>query len=462
MERGQENNVRNYVEPTEEVAKLAALAQKNDVIDSELYQKYNVKRGLRDLNGRGVLAGLTHVSEVRATKVVDGETVPDYGKLIYRGYDIKQLVKGFFSEGRFGFEETAYLLMFGKLPTHTELIDFAKQMIAYRQLPPGFVRDVIMKAPSEDMMNTLSRSVLTLYAYDKYADDTSLPNVVMQCMKLISRAPMLAVYGYYTDQYYNEDKSLFVVQPMDHGSFAENLLHLLRPDGQYSKVEALALDAALVLHMDHGGGNNSTFTTHVVTSTMTDTYSAMGAALGSLKGPRHGGANIKVVHMFDDLKQQVSDWTDDEEIEHYLGALLHKEAFDRAGLIYGVGHAVYSKSDPRAEIFKWFVKNLATEKGCLDEYDLYDRVERLAPQVISRERKMYKGVCANVDFYSGFAYRMLGLPEELFTPMFAMARMVGWSAHRIEELANNSKIIRPGYKCIEPDQEYIPMVDRNE
>jgi len=350
--------------------------------------------------------------------------------------------------------------MFGKLPTHDELISFAKQMIAYRSLPTGFVRDVIMKAPADDMMNTLSRSVLTLYSYDKYPDNTDLTNVVMQCMKLISMAPMLAVYGYYADQYYNEDESLFIVQPLDHGSFAENLLHLLRPEGDYSEVEALALDAALVLHMDHGGGNNSTFTTHVVTSTMTDTYSAFAAALGSLKGPRHGGANIKVVHMFDDMKEQVHDWKSDDEIRQYLRALLHKEAFDKAGLIYGVGHAVYSKSDPRAEIFKTFVRWLAEEKGEEEEFDLYRRVERLAPEVISAERKMYKGVCANVDFYSGFAYRLLGLPEELYTPLFAMARMVGWSAHRIEELANNSKIIRPGYKSIEPDKGYIPMDER--
>lgn len=460
MDEAQKNNTRNYIETTPEILHLAELAQKNDYIDADLYKKYHVMRGLRDLQGHGVLAGLTHISEVRASRIVDGERVPDYGQLVYRGYDIKDLVRGFVTEGRFGFEETAYLLMFGKLPTHEELISFAKQMIAYRQLPVGFVRDVIMKAPSDNMMNTLSRSVLTLYSYDKYPEDTSVANVVLQCMKLISRAPMLAVYGYYTDRYYNADESLFVVQPMDRGSFAENLLHLLRPDGNYSKVEALALDMALVLHMDHGGGNNSTFTTHVVTSSMTDTYSAFGAALGSLKGPRHGGANIKVVHMFDDMKKSVSDWTDDEEVGRYLKALLHKEAFDQAGLIYGVGHAVYSKSDPRAEIFKAYVQRLAAEKGREDEFALYSKVESLAPQVIAAERKMYKGVCANVDFYSGFAYQMLGLPEELFTPMFALARMVGWSAHRIEELANNSKIIRPAYKSIEPDNTYVPMEER--
>ena len=318
-----------------------------------------------------------------------------------------------------------------------------------------------MKAASKDMMNTLSRSVLTLYSYDDNADDNSIPNVVRQCLQLISRFPMLSVYGYFADRHYHDDQSMYIVPPLKEGSFAENLLHMLRPDGNYTREEALALDMALILHMDHGGGNNSTFTTHVVSSTMTDTYSAVAAALGSLKGPRHGGANIRVAHMIADMKQNVHDWTDDEEVTRYLEALLHKEAFDHSGLIYGIGHAVYSKSDPRAEIFKAFVEGLAKTKGREDEYALYDKVATLAPQIIADERKMYKGVSANVDFYSGFAYDLLGLPEELYTPLFAMARIVGWSAHRIEELSNSSKIIRPAYLCIEPDHDYVPLAERS-
>lgn len=449
-----------YSEAGPEIVQLAEKAKQNDSIDSELYAKYNVKRGLRDLNGRGVLAGLTHISEVRAVKTENGVVVPDYGHLIYRGYDVEDLTRGFISEGRFGFEEVAYLLIFGSLPTDEQLKIFSDQLIEYRSLPRFFVRDVIMKKPTSDMMNTLSRSVLTLYAYDKNADDTSLPNVVRQCVELISRFPLLAVYGYYADQHYHDDQSLIIQQPLDHGSFAENLLYILRPGAEFSRMEALALDMALVLHMDHGGGNNSTFTTHVVSSTMTDTYSTIAAALGSLKGPRHGGANIKVVGMFSDMEKVVTDWNDDEEVARYLEALLHHEAYDRSGLIYGVGHAVYSKSDPRAVILKRYVKELAELKGYKKEFELYETVERTAPLVIAQERKMYKGVSVNVDFYSGFLYQMLGLPKELFTPLFAMARIVGWSAHRIEELANNSKIIRPAYKSIEPDHEYVPLEER--
>lgn len=449
-----------YSSATPAIQKLADQARSNDVIENELYQQYNVKRGLRDLQGRGVLAGLTHVSEVRATKVVDGVRVPDYGKLVYRGYDIKDLIRGIAARGTFGFEEIAYLLMFGTLPTREELDIFQDQLIQYRSLPTGFVRDCIMKAPTKDLMNLLSRSVLMLYAYDDNADDVSLPNVVRQCMELISRFPLLSVYGYSTMRHYHDEDSLYILPALDHGSFAENLLHLLRPNGTYSELEAHALDAALILHMDHGGGNNSTFTTHVVSSSMTDTYSVVAAALGSLKGPRHGGANRKVTEMFRDLEECVNDWEDEDEINAYLARLLNKEGFDHSGLIYGVGHAVYSKSDPRAEILETFTRDVAAQKGRSDEFQLHQRVARLAVRQIEQKRKIYKGVCPNVDYYSGFLYEMLGLPEELYTPLFAMARMVGWSAHRIEELSNSSKITRPSFKSIEPDHEYVPMDER--
>lgn len=443
-----------------EISELADKARAADVIENELYQKYDVKRGLRDLNGRGVLAGLTHISEPRATKVVDGEVVPDYGRLFYRGYDVKDLIAGFQKRGTFGFEEVSYLLLFGSLPNQEQLDRFAEQLLEYRSLPTSFTRDTIMKAASTDIMNTISRSVLTLYAYDENANDVSLPNVVRQCMQLISRFPLISVYGYAASRYYYADDSLYLVPPLEDGSFAQNVLHILRPDGNFTELEAKALDAALILHMDHGGGNNSTFTTHVVSSSMTDTYSVMAAALGSLKGPRHGGANIKVSLMFDDLKEQVRDWEDEDKINAYLSSLLNREGFDQSGLIYGVGHAVYSKSDPRSEILEEYTGKLAEESGRSDEFRLHQTVARLAVKQIEERRHIYKGVCTNVDFYSGFLYEMLGLPKELYTPLFAMARIVGWSAHRIEELSNASKIIRPAFKSIEPDHEYIPMDER--
>ncbi len=449
-----------FHEITPVIEELAAKAQAADVIDSSLYVEYDVKRGLRDLNGVGVLAGLTHVSQVRATKVVDGVKVPDYGQLTYRGYDIKDLVKGILHAGRFGYEEVAYLLLFGDLPNKEELKMFSETLAEYRELPTGFVRDVIMKKPSLHIMNTLSRSVLTLYAYDEEGNDISLPGIVRQSLELIARFPQLAVYGYYAYQHEKGDGSFYIIPPLPDGSFAENLLHILRPDGNYTETEARVLDACLLLHMDHGGGNNSTFTTHVVSSTNTDLYSVIAAALGALKGPRHGGANIMVTQMFADMEKNVHDWKDDDEVSAYLRKLLHKEAFDQSGLIYGVGHAVYSKSDPRAEILKGFTELLATEKGRSEEYELYNKVAELAPGIIAAERHMYKGACANVDFYSGLVYQMLGLPEELFTPLFAMARIVGWSAHVIEEHANNSKIIRPAYDGIEPEREYKHLNDR--
>lgn len=450
----------SYSEITPEILRLAKLSEQAGVIDSELFTKYEVKRGLRDLNGKGVLAGLTNISDVKATEIVNGVSVPAHGRLIYRGYDVKDLVAGFTKADRFGFEEVAYLLLFNKLPNEKELADFRMLLSHYRTLPTSFVRDIIMKAPSKDMMNTLARSVLTLYSYDDRADDTSIPNVLRQCLQLISLFPLLSIYGYQAYSHYHDGNSLFIHQPQPELSTAENILHILRPDSSYTPLEAKILDIALVLHMEHGGGNNSSFTTHVVSSSMTDTYSVIAAAIGSLKGPRHGGANIKVVQMFNDMMEQVHDWKDEDEVSYYLRRLLHKEAFDKAGLIYGVGHAIYSKSDPRAEIFKGFVKKLSIEKGLQDQYELYDMVARLAPKIIESERQMYKGVSINVDFYSGFVYQMLGLPMELYTPIFAIARIVGWSAHRLEELANNGKIIRPAYKTLCTDQEYIKIEDR--
>ncbi len=445
---------------TPEILRLAKKSEEAGIIDSELYTRYDVKRGLRDINGKGVLAGLTHISDVRATEIKDGVSVPAHGKLFYRGYNVQDLINGFTKDDRFGFEETAYLLLFGELPNSTELAEFRKLLGSYRSLPTSFVRDIIMKAPSKDMMNTLARSVLTLYSYDDRADDTSLPNVLRQCMQLISLFPMLSIYGYQAYSHYHDGNSLFIHQPIPELSTAENILHILRPDSSYTPLEAKILDIALVLHMEHGGGNNSSFTTHVVTSSLTDTYSTIAAAIGSLKGPRHGGANIKVVKMFEEMKREIHDWEDEEEVSCYLRKLLHKEAFDHAGLIYGVGHAIYSKSDPRAVAFKSFVQKLSEEKGLQKEFALYSLVEKLAPEVISAERQMYKGVSINVDFYSGFVYHMLGLPMELYTPIFAIARIVGWSAHRLEELANNGKIIRPAYKPVGEDKEYVSLDKR--
>lgn len=455
----EQNN--SFSEITPEIIRLAALSEQAGIIDTELFTKYDVKRGLRDLNGKGVLAGLTNISDVRASKIVDGVQVPTHGKLFYRGYNVKDLVEGFAAEDRFGFEEVAYLLLFNKLPDRKELEDFSRLLSSYRSLPTSFVRDIIMKAPSNDMMNTLARSVLTLYSYDDRADDTSLPNVLRQCLQLIALFPMLSIYGYQAYSHYHNGESLYIHQPKSELSNAENILHILRPDSQYTPLEAKILDIALILHMEHGGGNNSSFTTHVVTSSLTDTYSVIAAAIGSLKGPRHGGANIKVVRMFEEMKQKVSDWSDEGQVADYLTKLLHKEAFDHAGLIYGVGHAVYSKSDPRAVIFKSFVEKLSEEKGLQNEFALYSLVERLAPEIISREHPIYKGVNINVDFYSGFVYDMLNLPMELYTPIFAIARIVGWSAHRMEELANNGKIIRPAYKTICTEREYV-KIDKRE
>lgn len=442
------------------IRSLAEVCLENGRIDPSLYSKYDVKRGLRDVNGKGVLTGLTDISEIRQNKIVDGKTVPCEGKLFYRGINVEDLIAGHVAEDRFGFEETVYLLLFGRLPNTEELETFCELLAHDRRLPAGFVRDVVMKAPSTDMMNALAKSVLSLYAYDKNPEDISVENVLRQCLQLIAVFPLISVYGYNAYIHFHKNKSLIIHQPKPELSTAENILRLLRPDKKYTKLEARVLDMALVLHAEHGGGNNSTFTTHVVTSSGTDTYSAIAAALGSLKGPRHGGANIKVVQMFDDLKKHVSDWSDEEEILAYLGRLLDKEAFDKKGLIYGMGHAVYSVSDPRARVFKSFVEQLSREKGRRKEYDLYLAVERLAPKAIASKRQIYKGVSANVDFFSGFAYSMLGLPHELYTPLFAVARIAGWSAHRIEELAGNGKIIRPAYMSVCTETSYVKLSDR--
>lgn len=455
-----ENGKNIYSENTPQIIELAKLSEDADQIENELFYKYDVKRGLRDLDGKGVLTGLTRISEIIAKEEVDGKSIPKDGELYFRGYDVKDLINSATEDKRFAFEECAYLLLFDKLPDKKELGDFNKLLGFYRSLPTSFVRDIIMKAPSKDMMNTLARSVLTLYSYDDLADDTSLPNVLRQSLQLISLFPLLSIYGYQAYNHYHEGNTLFIHPPIESLSTAETILQLLRPDSKYTELEARLLDICLVLHMEHGGGNNSSFTTHVVSSSMTDTYSVIAAAIGSLKGPRHGGANIKVVHMFDDIEANVKDWEDEEELSAYLDKILNKQAFDKAGLIYGIGHAIYSKSDPRALILKSFVEKLAVEKGREKELALYEAVERLAPKIISGERTMYKGVSANVDFYSGFVYRMLDLPEELYPTIFAMARIVGWSAHRMEELANNGKIIRPAYMAIEPRKDYVHMEDR--
>ena len=448
-----------FFENSPKIQELARKCEENNAIDKELYTKYEVKRGLRDLNGKGVLAGLTNISDVCAKKIVNGEEVPCAGSLYYRGYNIKDIVKGFLDAKHFGFEETAYLLLFGELPNAQELKDFQVMLAERRMLPPNFFRDVMMKAPSRDMMNNISRCILQLYSYDAKADDTSIPNVLRQCLNLISQFPMLMVYGYHAYNY-RRGEDLFIYAPSPALSTAENILMMLREDRKYTKLEAKILDMALVLHMDHGGGNNSTFTTHVVTSSGTDTYSTIAAAMSSLKGPKHGGANIKVTQMFEDMKNTLTDWTDEAQIRKYLEDLLDKKAFDQKGLNYGMGHAIYSISDPRADIFKRFVKQLAREKGHQDEYALYEKVEHMAPKIIGEKRRMYKGVNANVDFYSGLVYSMLDLPPALYTPIFAAARIVGWSAHRLEELKNVDKIIRPAYKPLAPYRDYVRLEDR--
>lgn len=442
------------------IKQLAQVCEANGSIDKDLYTKFDVKRGLRDLNGAGVLTGLTDICEIRQNKIVDGKPVPTDGKLFYRGINVEDIISGCIADNRFGFEETIYLLLFSKLPNEQEYNDFVKLLSDCRMLPKHFVRDVIMKASSKDMMNSLARSVLTLASYDSNAMDTSIENVLRQCLQIISVFPLLSVYSYHAYNHYTKGESLYIHNPDKNISTAELLLKTLRPDQQYTALEAQVLDLSLILHAEHGGGNNSTFTTCVVTSSGTDTYSAIAAALCSLKGPKHGGANKKVMGMMNDIKKNVKDWKDDDEVRAYLEKIVDKQAYDKAGLIYGIGHAVYSISDPRARVFKGFVEQLAREKGKMKEYNLYAKIEELAPQVIAEKRKMYKGVSANVDFYSGFVYKILGLPPELYTPIFAVARIAGWSAHRLEELMNVSKIIRPAYMSISDEKPYTNMIDR--
>ena len=431
-----------------------------DQLDPALFDKYEVQRGLRDKNGNGVVTGLTNISRIDAFRMVDGVKTPCEGKLWYRGYDCIELVNGF-RRKRFGFEEVAYLLLFGDLPNQEQLKDFRDILAANRTLPTNFTRDVIMKAPSSDIMNSLTRSVLTLASYDKNCNDTSIENVLRQCLGLISLFPILTVYGYHAYNHYQNDESMYIHRPSKKLSTAENLLMMLRPDKKYTELEARVLDIALVLHMEHGGGNNSTFTTRVVTSSGSDTYSVIAAALSSLKGPKHGGANIKVVEMMRDIETNVSDWSDEDAVRAYLKKILNREAFDGKGLIYGMGHAVYSLSDPRAQVFKGFVEQLATAKGREKDFALYSMIERIAPQVIAEKARIYKGVSANVDFYSGFVYSMLEIPLEMYTPIFAIARIAGWSAHRIEELINMDKIIRPAYKSVMGEREYADMENRD-
>jgi len=441
------------------IEKLAVSASTCSVIANEFYQKYDVKRGLRDVSGKGVVCGLTEISEIISSKEINGVEQSCFGELYYRGYDIKHLINGFFKQKRFGFEETAYLLLFGSLPDKAGLKEFSRLINDLMRLPRSFARDLILKAPSADMMNMLGRGVLSLYAYDNHADDISLANVLRQVLQLIAQFPLLSVYGYNAYRHYYEGGSLVMHNPRLSYSVAENLLHLMRPDSVFTDLEAQVLDMCLILHAEHGGGNNSTFTTHVVSSSGTDTYSVIAASLGSLKGPRHGGANIMVSKMFEDMKQNLPSRSE-SDIKDYLVKLLNKEAFDRAGLIYGMGHAVYSLSDPRADVLRDFVEKLAKEKGLDDEYELYAKVERLAPEIISEKRRIYKGVSCNVDFYSGLLYSLLGIPTRLYTPLFAIARMAGWGAHRLEELTNNGKIIRPGYQAVAERREYVPLKKR--
>ena len=443
--------------------RIQALAQEcidNGDINKDLYQQYNVNIGLRDLNGKGVLTGLTDISEIRQNKIVDGKTVPTDGKLFYRGINVEDIIHGCMADDRYGFEEITYLLLFGKLPTADQLRDFMELLSDSRILPKHFVRDVILKAPGKDLMNSLAKAVLTLASYDHDVMNLSVDNVLRQCLKLISLFPLLTVYSYEAYNHYSKGESLIIHNPHPSEPTAEILLRTLRSDCTFTPLEAKVLDLSLILHAEHGGGNNSTFTTCVVTSSGTDTYSAIAAALCSLKGPKHGGANLRVMGMMKEIKKNVKDWKDDEEIAAYLERIINKDAYDKSGLIYGIGHAVYSISDPRARVFKGFVEQLAVEKGKQKEYDLYSRIERLAPEVIAKHRRIYKGVSANVDFYSGFVYNMLGLPKELYTPIFATARISGWSAHRIEELMNVKKIIRPAYISVSKETAYTPMDQR--
>jgi citrate synthase len=438
---------------------LSSLAEHNNRINPDNYSKYNVKRGLRNADGSGVLVGLTTIGDVHGYIIDEGDAKPVDGRLRYRGIDIRDLVEGVQRENRFGYEETAFLLLFGRLPEAVELQKFTELLAESRELPSGFTEDMILNAPSVNIMNKLARSVFSSYSYDENPDDTSIGNVLRQCIQLIARFPAMVAYGYQAKQHYHDNQSLYLHKQKTELSTAENFLQLIRPNQEYTRLEAEVLDLALILHAEHGGGNNSTFTVHVVSSTGTDTYSAIGAAVGSLKGPKHGGANHEVMDMMEDIKAHVNDWSDDSQLAEYIRKIIRKEAFDKSGLIYGMGHAVYSISDPRALLLKEKAASLAQEKGRKDEFDLYASVERLGKEVFNEE-KGSKIICANVDFYSGFVYDMLNIPMDLHTPIFAISRIAGWAAHRIEEIANEGRIIRPAYKYILPQQPYVPLQSR--
>ena len=455
-----ENRENAYCEITPAIMSLKEQWEKKNYIDPRLYKEYNVKRGLRNEDGRGVLTGLTRVAEIQSYNVDENEHItPKEGVLYYRGIDCRDIVKGSEKRGRFAFEEAAYLLLFGELPNEEQLQDFCGQLSSYRTLPTNFFRDVIMKAPSADLMNTMQRAILTLFCYDDKPNDIGLENVLRQSLQLMSNMPVLAIYAYQAWRYSLPGESMYIHVPKPELSTAENFLRLLREDGSYTELEARTLDVALVLHADHGGGNNSTFTNHVVTSSGTDTYSAISAAMASLKGPRHGGANNKVMDMMADIKANVSDWRDEQAVEAYLTRILDKQAFDGSGLIYGLGHAVYTMSDPRCEVFREYVHLLSAEKGRDDELALYTNVETIGKRLLM-ERQNKKALATNIDFYSGFVYDMLGLPQALYTPLFAVARISGWGAHRMEELTSGGKLIRPRYECVEGFHDYTPMENR--
>ena len=442
------------------IKKLEKLAVLNDPIDPALYKKYDVKRGLRNENGTGVIVGLTHIGDVVGYEIKDGQKIAVPGRLVYRGYNVEELVKDAEKNKQFGYEQCAYLLLFGELPTKDQLERFNSYLGKYRALPNNFVEDMIMKAPSNNIMNKMARGVLASYSYDDDPENRNIGNIVKQCVQLIARFSTLAAYGYQAKRRYYDNRSMFIHNPKPELSTSENFLRLIRSDKQYTRLEAEILDLALILHAEHGGGNNSSLTVHVVSSADTDTYSAIAAAIGSLKGSRHGGANIRVVEMMDDIKANVKDWSSEKEVSDYIRKIATKEAFDRSGLVYGMGHAVYTINDPREVLLKAKAKELAKEKGCLEEFELYDLIERVTPGIIQDVHQSDKKICANVDLYSGFVYSMLNIPRELFTPIFAISRIAGWSAHRIEEIVSGGRIYRPAYKNVMSEREFIPFEDR--
>ncbi|MBR3941840.1 MAG: citrate/2-methylcitrate synthase [Clostridia bacterium] len=456
-------NLQEYTaEDKEFIGELIDTTRKTNHIPPELYGNYNVKRGLRNADGTGVLVGLTVIGEVHGYIIEDSDRIPAKGRLLYRGIDVEDLVKGCQREGRFGYEETCYLLLFGVLPDEKQLNDFKDLLNRLRNLPNGFVEDMIIKAPSKNIMNKLARCVLALYSYDESPDDLSINNVLLQCLNLIAKFPSLIANSYSVKRRAFENDSLVLHAPHPTLSASENFLYMLRPDQKYTRLEAEILDLCMIVHAEHGGGNNSAFTTHVVSSSGTDTYAAISAAISSLKGPKHGGAALAVQEMFSELKENVKDWADEREVDAYLTKIIRKEAYDRSGLIYGMGHAIYTISDPRAVLLKEKARELAIAKGREKEFALYELVEHLSPLIFNRERKSSKTMCANVDFYSGFIYNMLGIPQDLYTPLFAMSRIVGWSAHRLEELMSGGKIIRPAYKSIAHRSQYVSLEKRSD